>query len=221
MTILYIEDDIDQREDRMFVLSAQYLKIIEANNGQEGLELYKEHKPDMIITDIKMPLMDGLSMVEYIRKTDKNIPILIFTSHINNTYLLQAVNWNNVHYALKDENHSNTLFLKTLKKIEAYLKDDISNIHELSDNTYFDTSNGSLLIHGYIIPLRHHEKELLKLLCQKYNQIVTYETIHQVIWGEARADKSSIRSLVRSVNRKLQEKYIINISGVGYKIVEK
>ena len=222
ITLLYVEDDIDQRKDYMFVLSARYLKVFEANNGQEGLALYKEHKPNLIITDIEMPLMNGLKMVEHIRKVDSKIPILILTGHVDNNYLLQAVNWNNIHFVSKADNQSNTLFENSLKKIEAFLDSNkINSIHELSKNTYFDILNSTLLINEYIIPLTYHESELLKLLCQKNNQVVTYETIHLVIWGEDREDKSSVRSLIRALNRKLQEKYIMNISGIGYKIIQK
>jgi len=222
ITLLYVEDDIDQRKDYMFVLSARYLKVFEANNGQEGLALYKEHKPNLIITDIEMPLMNGLKMVEHIRKIDSQIPILILTGHVDNNYLLQAVNWNNIHFVSKADTQSNTLFENSLKKIEEFLDSDtISSIHELSKHSYFDILNTTLVINDYVIPLTHHESELLKLLCQQNNQVVTYEIIHQVIWGEDREDKSSVRSLVRSLNRKLQVKYIINISGIGYKIIQK
>lgn len=222
ITLLYVEDDIEQRKDYMFVLSARYLKVFEANNGQEGLALYKEHKPDIIITDIEMPLMNGLTMVEHIRQVNSNVPILILTGHVDNDYLLRAVNWNNIHFVSKNDTQSNTSFENSLKKIEEFLDNEkMSSIYELSGNTHFDILNATLIINDYVIPLTHHESELLKLLCKKNNQVVTYETIHLNIWGEHREDKSSVRSLVRSINRKLQEKYIINFSGVGYKIIHK
>ena len=221
ITVLYVEDNIDERKNQMFVLSARYLNVIEANNGEEGLYLYQKHKPDIIITDIKMPLMNGLKMVEKIREINDNIPILILTGHVDNDYLLQAVNWNNIHFISKD-NLSNTFFENSLKKVEKYLgSDNISSVCEVSENIYFDMLNCTLVINNHVIPLTNNEKKLLKLLCQSINQVVTYTTIYAVVWERGQDEKlDSIRSLVRSVNRKLEVKYIVNIPGIGYKIIK-
>lgn len=220
ITVLYVEDKPDERRDRMFVLSSRYLNVIEATNGQNGLDLYKKHHIDMIITDIMMSPMDGLTMVEHIRKIDESLPVYILTGHLENSYLLKAINWNNIHYVPKESVATNTLFEASLKKFEKYLQDESSSIYELSLNTYFDLLNHTLVIDGYVMPLTTHENELLKLFCKKVNQVVSYETIHQVVWGENREDKSSARSLIRSLRRKLKDNFIINISGVGYKFRE-
>ena len=222
ITILYVEDDDYIRKDYMFMLSARYLKVFEANNGQEGLSLYKEHSLDIVITDIEMPLMNGLTMVEHIRKIDKKVPILILTAHVDNNYLLQAVNWNNIYFVSKESTQSNTSFENALKKIEKYLEGDMGgNIYEFSKNIFFDFLKETLMMNHHLIPLTPNEKKLLALLCEKSPKTVTYETIYEVVWGRSKDDKlDSIRSLVRSVNRKLQKKYILNTHNEGYRVIK-
>lgn len=63
-SLLYVEDDTGVREVNLRFLKRMFHTVYFATNGEEGLKSYEEHKPDIIITDLKMPIMDGLSMVK-------------------------------------------------------------------------------------------------------------------------------------------------------------
>ncbi|MCD8493583.1 MAG: response regulator [Geovibrio sp.] len=65
--------------------------MYQASNGREGLEMFLEHKPDIIITDIRMPVMDGLSMAEQIREHNTDIPIIITTGHNDEEFFLRSI----------------------------------------------------------------------------------------------------------------------------------
>ena len=228
ITVLYVEDDVEQRRDKMFVLSARYLKVMEANNCEEALSLYREHNFNLIITDIVMGenAMNGIEMAEDIRKTDKKIPILILTEYVSNTYLRQAVNLNNVYYVEKSELTSNLIFEEALKSTELHLGKNIQDsIQELSNNIYFDSLNGTIVRDGDVIHLTTNELKLLELFFQNKNQIVTFVTISFVVWEVSISEpiRVSIRSLVRSLRRKLKDdtelSIIITVQGAGYKLV--
>jgi YesN/AraC family two-component response regulator len=66
--VLYVEDEIMVREPFVEMLNRRVGQIYEAANGAEGLELYRKYEPDIVIADIKMPVMDGLTMAAHIRK---------------------------------------------------------------------------------------------------------------------------------------------------------
>lgn len=90
-SVLYVEDDPDVRE-----LLAQYLRrrvgsLLTAENGEAGLSAYRQHQPDIIITDILMPVMDGLKMAEEIRKLDSDIPIIVTTAFEQTRFLMRAI----------------------------------------------------------------------------------------------------------------------------------
>ena len=74
LKVLYVEDDPFTREEILFSLSSMVETVYEAENGEIGKELFYTHLPDLIITDVQMPRMDGLSMVNAIKQTHPKIP---------------------------------------------------------------------------------------------------------------------------------------------------
>ena len=80
-SILYVEDEAITRLTVQKLLQARYTTIYQAGDGREGLELYKLHHPDVVITDTRMPLMDGIHMSKAIREMDPDIPIIFITAH--------------------------------------------------------------------------------------------------------------------------------------------
>ncbi len=100
-TILYVEDDTLTNEAYTRVLTRYSKELYVAYNGEEGLALYKKHNPDIVISDIRMPKMDGLEMVRLIREMN-NEQVIIFTSAYNDSeYTLKALDLNVNAYILK------------------------------------------------------------------------------------------------------------------------
>jgi len=91
LTFLYVEDEEDVREQFGQFLCRLSAKLITARNGIEGVNAYHEHAPDIIITDIHMPEMDGLSMVSKIREQDKTVPIIVLTAFGQSSYLIKSI----------------------------------------------------------------------------------------------------------------------------------
>ncbi len=81
MSLLYVEDNDMVREDTETMLDIFFENITIAKNGLEGLACYESAKYDLIITDIKMPLMNGISMISKIRESDKEIPVIIISAY--------------------------------------------------------------------------------------------------------------------------------------------
>jgi len=80
LRILYVEDEINLRETTVLSLNAIVKYIDVASNGKEGLEKFNHNEYDIIITDLSMPVMDGIEMIKNIRKLDNNIPIVVTTA---------------------------------------------------------------------------------------------------------------------------------------------
>lgn len=86
-TILYVEDDKDIRYNVSELLKNLFASVITANDGIEGLNAFKETSFDYIITDIKMPKMNGIIMMEEILKINPNQKIIITTAHDEHDYI--------------------------------------------------------------------------------------------------------------------------------------
>jgi len=90
LTILYVEDDIDTQKLIKRILDSSAKEVYVASDGVEGLEMYKEKQPDIVLTDICMPHMNGLDMSKEIKEINPKQPIAIFTAFDNPEYLKQA-----------------------------------------------------------------------------------------------------------------------------------
>ncbi|MDC0933535.1 response regulator [Arcobacteraceae bacterium] len=103
ITVLYVEDEFVIQEGITETLDLFGIEVISAQNGQEGLSIFKtSHKKiDLILTDIKMPKLDGLNMIAEIRKVSKDIPVVITTAHQETNFLMQSIELNISAYILK------------------------------------------------------------------------------------------------------------------------
>ncbi|MEF3191526.1 MAG: response regulator [Campylobacterales bacterium] len=91
LTILYVEDEPDIAGTLINFLRRRFGRVLYAPNGAEGLSLFKSESVDLILTDIQMPVMNGLEMIRQIRESDENIPVVITTAFNEVEYLLKAI----------------------------------------------------------------------------------------------------------------------------------
>jgi diguanylate cyclase (GGDEF)-like protein len=91
-TLLYIEDDIDAQNYIQLIFEDDLKEIYTASDAIEGLAIYKEKRPDIVLTDINMPKMDGFSVIKEIRKLDKDQPIVVISAFDDKDNLLKAIN---------------------------------------------------------------------------------------------------------------------------------
>ena len=81
LTILYVEDEESIRKVVDEMLEKDFKTVYHAGNGKKGLEIFKEKHPDIVITDINMPVMDGFEMTKRILELEENIPIIFTTAN--------------------------------------------------------------------------------------------------------------------------------------------
>ncbi len=91
ISLLFVEDNETIRYLYNRLLSKRVSDYYVGENGQEGLDLYKKHKPDLIITDISMPIMDGLEMIGHIKKIDPGIKVIVMSAYSIKEYFLEAI----------------------------------------------------------------------------------------------------------------------------------
>ena len=101
LKLLYVEDAADVREATLLFLEEFFNNIETASNGKEGIEKYKTYKPDIIITDINMPVMSGIEMIKSIRKEDKDIPIIVVSAYSDVEYFVDCIRYGVDGYILK------------------------------------------------------------------------------------------------------------------------
>jgi two-component system, OmpR family, response regulator VanR len=214
LKILYIDDEDNIRTNAVEYLNFYFKHVFEASNGLQGFELYKEYSPDIIITDIKMPKLNGIEMVKKIRENDKKTKIILATAFLETSYLLQAVELGLVKYLIKPITAN-----KLLPVLKSCMEDIIEskNIFSLGNNMIFDTFNKTLFLGKEQISLTKKELLFLELLIKNYKRAVNYDEFDITVWdGEMTND--ALRSIVKELRKKTSKDAIKNISGIGYQI---
>ena len=107
ISILCVEDDPITRDLICTMIPVKFpaLRLLSAANGRSGLELYKEHRPDIVLTDISMPVMDGIRLAREIRRMNPGANIILITAHSDTHYLLNAIEMGINRYVLKPIDH--------------------------------------------------------------------------------------------------------------------
>jgi two-component system cell cycle response regulator len=101
ISVLYVEDEQTTREAVVEILQRRVQKVFTARDGSEGLERFREHRPDLVVTDIRMPVMDGLRMARTIREESKGTLIIVTTAHSDTPYMLDAIDIGVDQYVVK------------------------------------------------------------------------------------------------------------------------
>ena len=101
ISVLYVEDDQELRQNTARLLGSFFTVIHIAENGVEGLEMFNKNNYDLIITDINMPLMNGVKMVREIKKKNPRQIIMVISAHDEARYLLELINLGVEHFVLK------------------------------------------------------------------------------------------------------------------------
>ena len=216
LTLLYVEDEPFIRQNAVEYLSRYCHTVFEASNGEEGYALYKQHSPDLIISDIKMPKLSGLEFASKIRLEDKKTPIIITTAHTDTEYLLKAVELQLIKYIVKpitSEKLQEALHIVC----ETLQSDDNARIY-LDKNTQYDLLNQTLFQKQTHIKLTHNELLFFDFLVKNRQRAITYQEIENLIWAYEGMSMDALRSLVRGLRKKLEGEFIENVSGIGYRL---
>jgi PAS domain S-box-containing protein len=117
ISVLYVEDEKMIRDEIIDILEGETASFYVAKNGKEGLELFKEYKPDLVLTDIRMPEMDGIEMSKAILQLEPGVPIIISSAFNDSEYFLESIRLG-IHYYLIKPINIKELFC-TLEKASA------------------------------------------------------------------------------------------------------
>lgn len=101
MTLLYVEDNPDERAIVKDILARRVKKVIEAANGSEALLLYKKYKPDILLTDLMMPVMNGIELVQELKTLGSDMEIIVASAYDKRSYFIDSINAGVNQYLLK------------------------------------------------------------------------------------------------------------------------
>lgn len=215
MRILIAEDEKNIREGLAEFLTDCGYQIYQAEDGQQGLEVFKKEKIDLALLDIKMPYMTGIELLKEIRKTS-DMPVLFLTAYNDEDYKLQAFS------ALVDGYIEKPFSLRLVKvRIEALIKKHYKNKDLFQyKNVEVDFVSYKAFLDGKEVDMNAKEFEILHFLLENKDRVLTREQILDNVWkySEDIPYDRVIDVYIKELRKKLKLDCIVTIRNVGYKL---
>ena len=216
MNILYVEDDENIAHPTLTLLERFFHKIYHSDNAEYALKIIENEVIHMLITDIELPSMSGLSLCEEIRKTDQNLPIFITTIHDDTHTLIKAIKLNLVDFLVKPISAVTMMnaLAESLKKFES--NNDVRTT--ISDNVDFCPLSGELIISDKKVNLTMYELRLLSFLVEHKNKLISKSMIENVVYYEESMSDAAYKNLIYRLRKKIGKDAIHAIVGAGIKL---
>ncbi len=215
LIILVVEDEVKARESMINILSEHFSKVIGAQNGDEGLKKFKKFKPDLVITDIAMPIMDGLDMAREIKEISDDVPIVVLSAYSEKERLLRSIDIGIDKYLIKPVD------IEELFKVLDYLigeKIEANMLVKISEEYQFNKTKRTLIYSGEEIVLTKKELAFISLLLKQPGALVLHEDIKKNVWIGEHVSDTAVRTFIKRVRDKVGEDFIKNVPSLGYKI---
>lgn len=224
--VLLIEDEWQLGQIVKDSLEMRGFEMLYAENGKEGLLLYQQHRPDVVVLDIMMPDMDGFTVTTEIRKQDKFTPIIFLTAKSQTADVVKGFELGGNDYLKKPFSMD-----ELIVRIKALLQ------RSKEQPPLPDASEGAVMIGQYAFNyikqtltrnnntefLSHREAEILRRLSDFHNQVVERKSVLMDLWGDdSFFNARSMDVFITKLRRYLKDDprvQIVNIRGVGYKLI--
>ena len=227
--VLIVEDDKDICDGIEVYLKNQGYIVHKAYNGQEGLNIVRTEKIHLMIADIMMPVMDGITMLMQMRMEHFDFPVIMLTAKSEEVDKVMGLNMGADDYITKPFTPLE-LIARVNSQIRRYTKylgipddtEEKSNVYrigglELNEDTVHVT------VDGEPVKLTPMEFKILRLLMQNPGKVFSEDEIYTRIWNEKAINTDTIMVHIRNLREKIEynpknPKYIRVVWGVGYKI---
>lgn len=228
-SILLVEDEENLHETLKLNLELEGYEVTSAYNGTEALQKVNNEYFDLIIMDIMLPEMDGISVTESIRINHNEVPILMLSARNSSADRVLGLKKGADDYLTKPFNLEELLIrvdklIQKSKKMQ--LKESVGDMYEFGNNKIDFKAQEALDWNGHRIELSKKESMLLKLLIENKGEVVTREKILQVVWGyNVYPTTRTIDNFILSFRKYFEEdsrnpKYFHSVRGVGYKYTD-
>ncbi|HOZ77189.1 MAG TPA: response regulator transcription factor [Ferruginibacter sp.] len=228
-SILLVEDEENLQEALKLNLELEDYDVTSAWNGIEALELIQKEHFDLLILDVMLPELDGISVVETIRLQNNDIPVLILSAKNSSADRVLGLKKGADDYLTKPFNLEELLLRvsKLLQKSRQLAeRKPVEQVYKFGRNSIDFSSLQCSTRSGEVITLTKKEIMLLKLLIENKNEVVTREKILQAVWGyNVYPTTRTIDNFILNFRKYFEEdsrspKYFHSVRGIGYKFTE-
>ena len=229
LSILLVEDEENLQEALKLNLELEDYEVTGAWNGVEALDLLQKEHFDLLILDVMLPELDGISVVESIRLQNNDIPVLILSAKNSSADRVLGLKKGADDYLTKPFNLEELLLRvsKLLQKSKQLAeRKPVEQVYTFGKNKIDFAALQCTTRSGTVITLTKKEMMLLKLLIENKNEVVTREKILQAVWGyNVYPTTRTIDNFILNFRKYFEEdsrnpKFFHSVRGIGYKFTE-
>lgn len=221
-TILVVDDEKDLLDLIEYNLKKEGFQVLKAEDGEEGIKVAKEHKPDLILMDIMMPKMGGIQAVEIIRQDEslRNMPIIFLTARSDEKTEVEGLDKGGDDYITKPI--STTKLISRIKAVMRRFDDSEDSVNKLeADDLTIDKDRYIVSRGEEEFQLPRKEFELLFYLASRQGRVLDRQTLLNKVWGNnIYVVDRTVDVHIRKIREKLGDHYIETVKGVGYRFKE-
>lgn len=221
-TILVVDDEQDLLDLIEYNLKKEGFEVLKAEDGEEGIEVAREHSPDLVLLDIMMPKMDGLEVVEVMRNDGdlKRIPIIFLTARGDEKTEVEGLNKGGDDYITKPI--STTKLISRIKAVLRRFEETEEPVNRLEVHDILIDKDRYIVTRGEEeFQLPRKEFELLYYLASRKGKVMDRQTLLNQVWGDnIYVVDRTVDVHVRKIREKLGDEYIETVKGVGYRFKE-
>ena len=221
LRILIVDDERPIRRFLHAALSAHGYEIFEATTGQEALNAVIQHRPDLLILDLGLPDMDGVTVTRRLREWT-NLPIIILSVRDQETDKITALDAGADDYLTKPFSTG-----ELMARLRVALRHTVPTTQEAvfeANGLVVDTARRLVTVNGHEIALTPTEYDLLRLLVAHADKVLTHRQMLRQVWGVGYDQESPLlRVNISNLRRKIEPeparpRYIFTEPGVGYRL---
>ena len=221
-TILVVDDEPQIRRVLRASLSAEGYAIVEARDGQEALEKLRTERPDLVLMDVNMPVLDGLEACRAIRVSSR-VPLIMLTVRGSEKDKVRALDAGADDYVVKPFGIQELLarIRVALRRSATGPESDVITSKELS----FDFGKRIITVRGKAVHLTPKEFDLLREMVAHHDTPISHRRLLQAVWGPDYGDETEyLRVVINQLRKKIEAnpakpKYILTEPWVGYRLV--
>ena len=219
--ILLIEDDRRVRRATALALADEGYDVVEAPDGEEGLALLRERRPDLVILDVMLPGRDGFEIAREIRR-DNDLPIVFLTAKTDTVDVVVGLESGGDDYITKPFAHRELIarVRALLRRFRSSGRPERLTVGALA----IDPAGGTVRKGDEPVPLTKTEFNLLRCLAESPNQVLSRETLLERVWGyDYLGDSRLVDVHVRRLRAKIEDDpseptVVVTVRGLGYKL---
>lgn len=220
-SVLIVEDELRIRFLLRDYLIKDDFNVIEASNGEEGLLMFSTNKIDLVLLDIMMPVMDGLTMLEKLREVS-TVPVILLTAKGEEEDKLQGYDYGADDYITKP--FSPKVLIAKVKALLKRTREDVDSSSQEFNGLTINKLSHEVKVDGKEISLSPKEYELLVYLITNEGIALSRDNILDNVWGlDYYGDIRTVDTNVKRLREKLLDKsnLIVTVRGSGYKFDSK